>query len=213
MDPLAGRETLPVLSSERFAAIPLGPEHTQDVYAIFSDPEVTRYWGHPPFTRLEEAERWIEGTRTGFRDRTLLEWGIVERGGAPGEAEAGSGGEAADLRGPVIGTCALVGWSREHRRAEIGFALGRAAWGRGIMRELLGRLLAFAFDELGLHRLDADVEPRNERSVALLEWLGFEREGLLRERYRQGGEWQHSLMMGLLEEDYRRGSAGSGGDG
>jgi RimJ/RimL family protein N-acetyltransferase len=101
-----------------------------------------------------------------------------------------------------VGSCTLFQWSAKHRRAEIGYALDRSLWGQGIMTEALTALFDFAFGPLALHRLEADVDPRNARSLAILERLGFAREGLLRERFHVGGEIQDSLLLGLLARDW-----------
>jgi RimJ/RimL family protein N-acetyltransferase len=69
------------------------------------------------------------------------------------------------------------------------------------MKEVLPVIVLFAFEVLGLHRLVADVDPRNTPSVRLLEWLGFQREGYLREHYFQSGEIQDAVLYGLLERE------------
>lgn len=71
------------------------------------------------------------------------------------------------------------------------------------MREALTALLDFAFGALDLHRLEADVDPRNAASVRTLERLGFRREGYLRERWLVGGEIQDALFYGLLRREWR----------
>ena len=63
-------------------------------------------------------------------------------------------------------------------------------------------LIDHSFGELGLHRIEADVDPRNTASLRLLEKLGFRREGHLRERYFKDGEIQDSIMLGLLRPEY-----------
>jgi ribosomal-protein-alanine N-acetyltransferase len=68
------------------------------------------------------------------------------------------------------------------RRAELGYILGREHWGRGFAGEAQRRAIDFAFEDLGLHRLEADTHPDNAASLRSLERLGFRREGLLRER-------------------------------
>ena len=65
-------------------------------------------------------------------------------------------------------------------------------------------MLAHAFDEMKLHRLAADTDPDNLPSLALLETFGFSREGLFRDRWWVHGKWHDSVMLGLLEEDYRK---------
>jgi RimJ/RimL family protein N-acetyltransferase len=98
--------------------------------------------------------------------------------------------------------------SLPNRRGELGFALRRDAWGRGYVREILPVLVAWAFGPLGLHRLEADVDPRNEASIRALERLGFRVEGRLRDRWQVTGEVQDTLILGLLEPEWRtRGSA------
>jgi len=62
--------------------------------------------------------------------------------------------------------------------------------------------LGWAFDDLQLHRIEADIEPRNARSEKLLRALGFQAEGLLRERFCSAGEIQHSMVFGLLAREW-----------
>ncbi|HSM68108.1 MAG TPA: GNAT family protein, partial [Xanthomonadales bacterium] len=59
-----------------------------------------------------------------------------------------------------------------------------------------------AFNGMGLHRLEADTDPANTGSLRLLERLGFQREGLFRQRWRVYGQWQDSVMLGLLKPDW-----------
>ena len=59
-------------------------------------------------------------------------------------------------------------------------------------------MLDFAFNELDLHRLEADSDPDNQASLALLEKFGFQREGLFRERWWIDGRWCDSVMLGLI---------------
>ena len=70
------------------------------------------------------------------------------------------------------------------------------------MSEATSTLLRFAFEELGLHRVEADVDPRNEASIRLLQRLGFQREGYLRERYFVGEEISDTIFYGLLRREW-----------
>lgn len=102
----------------------------------------------------------------------------------------------------VMGTLALFHFHEQNDRAEIGYALGRAYWGQGYMHEALTALLGFAFGEMDLRRLEADTDPRNAASIRALERLGFQREGLLRERWVVAGEVSDSALLGLLRRDW-----------
>jgi RimJ/RimL family protein N-acetyltransferase len=155
------------------------------LYQIFGDPEVIRYWSSPALTDRAAAEALLQEIHDYFARGTLYQWGI-----------------ARPETDQVIGTVTLAWIEREHRRSEVGFALAQPAWGHGYATEAVARLIEYAFDDLELHRLGADVDPRNEPSIRLLERLGFQREGLLRERYHLAGEIQDSLIMGLLRRDW-----------
>ena len=71
------------------------------------------------------------------------------------------------------------------------------------MSEAMAPVLSHAFDTLDLHRLEADTDPDNAASLALLEKFGFTREGYLRERWHIQGAWADTVMLGLLARDYR----------
>jgi RimJ/RimL family protein N-acetyltransferase len=177
---------LPTLPTERLRIRWLTAGDVPALFALFGDPEVTRYWSHPPFADVAAAEGLLGRIHDCFRRRTLFQWGI-ERTGTDG----------------VIGTCTLATLDATHRRAELGYALGRSFWGHGYMAEALPVLLGFAFGRLQLHRLTADVDPRNGPSVRSLERLGFRREGYLREHYLVNGEVQDAVVYGLLRSESR----------
>jgi len=99
----------------------------------------------------------------------------------------------------LIGKCILFQFNHENHRAEIGYILNRNYWRRGYMFQALEAVIDFAFGTLKLHRLEADVDPDNAGSLGVLEKLGFEREGLFRDRWLQNGEWVDSVMLGLVK--------------
>lgn len=177
---------LPTITTERLTLRRLVPDDAAALFAIFGDPAVTRYWSHTAWTDLAAAEQRVTDSARGLADGTSLTWGIARR----------------DDDG-VIGTCTLWAISHEHRRAEVGYALARAHWGRGYAAEALPPMFDHAFGALALHRLEADVDPRNAASLRALERLGFVREGLLRECYHVAGEVQDAVILGLLARDWR----------
>jgi ribosomal-protein-alanine N-acetyltransferase len=137
---------------------------------------------------ISEAENFIKETQKGFQNESLLEWGVFEK-----------------EFGVLIGTCAYADWNKEHKRAEIGFALRRDKWGKGFMNELLSEFIPFGFNEIDLNRIEADVDPRNKAAIKLLEKFNFKKEGYLRERYHQDGEIQDTVFYGLLKREYNFG--------
>jgi RimJ/RimL family protein N-acetyltransferase len=157
-----------------------------EVFAIFSSPQVTRYWSSGPMYEQAQAEALIAEINDCARRGVLLQWGVTTLD-----------------RDDVVGTCTLAHLDLGQGRAEVGFALHPAHWGRGVMRTALHTLVGHAFGTLGLRRLEADVDPRNLRSLHALETLGFRREGLLRERWLVEGEIQDSVLLGLLRSEWQ----------
>ena len=184
-------DRLPTLRADRIVLRWIEESDLDALYQVFAHPDVTRYWSTPPFERPEEAELLLHDIRTRFAQRELFQWGI-----ARAEDDV------------LIGTVTLHRMDLSNRRAEVGFALAREAWGHGLMREALTTLIAFAFDDLRMHRLEADVDPDNDASLGLLERLGFQREGYLRERWIVAGAIRDTVLLGLLEREWRERMAG-----
>ena len=178
---------LPTLQTPRLTLRSLEVSDDADVFAVFSDPMVMRYWDGAVMRTSQDAMSYIDRIHHGFRRRELFQWGIADR-----------------ETNRVLGTCTLTHVSTIHERSEIGFAIRQERWGQGLGSEAVAAVVVFAFEELNLHRIEADVDPRNERSLRLLERLGFRREGYLPERYYINGERQDAVMMGLLRPDWKQ---------
>jgi [ribosomal protein S5]-alanine N-acetyltransferase len=179
---------LPTLVAGRVRLRQLGEEDVSSLFRIFGDPEVAQYWGHSVLSDIGAAKALLADIHRQFGQKTLFQWGV----------EIVASGE-------IAGTCTFASLDLENRRGEVGFALAKCFWGFGYMTEALPALLRFGFNEMRLHRVWADTDPRNERSIRTLERLGFEREGLLREHYLVHGEPQDAIVYGLLRSGWRDG--------
>jgi RimJ/RimL family protein N-acetyltransferase len=156
-----------------------------DLLAINGDPEVTRYLPYEAWKDLTAARAWLERMRKIESEGTALQL-VVAR--------------ADDAR--VIGTCLLFRLDEGSARAELGYVMKRDHWRGGWMREALEALLAHAFTAMEIRRIEADVDPANIASQRLLERLGFEREGVRRERWVQKGRAVDSMMFGVLAREW-----------
>lgn len=165
---------------------PLTDADVDALLSIFGDPEVVRYWSGSPWSGPEDAHRMLAADRAAFDAGGAIRLGVSLRD-----------------EDRVIGTVSLFNRSESNRRAEIGYALARSAWGQGLMHEALVQWLDWAFGPLGLHRLEADVDPENVASRRSLERLGFRQEGLLRERWIVGGEVADTAFYGLLAREWQ----------
>jgi RimJ/RimL family protein N-acetyltransferase len=179
-------QKLTTLEAERVRLRELNDNDIDALFTIFSNPQVMRYWSTAPFAAREDAIALLSQIRDNFSRRQYLKWGV-----------------ALTSDNSIIGTATLFNLNLENQRAEVGYALAREQWGKGLMNEALRRLLQYAFDDLKLRRLEADVDPRNTGSIKTLERLGFQREGYLRERWHVCGEIQDALFYGLLQSEWK----------
>jgi [ribosomal protein S5]-alanine N-acetyltransferase len=175
----------PVLATARLELRAPTRADAGQLFEVFSDPEVMRYWSTVPMRSTAEAETMVANSQEHVAAGTGFRWAVCRR---------------EDAR--VMGTISIFHFDEQNDRAEIGYALGRAFWGRGFMHEALTALVGFAFGDMDLRRLEADTDPRNAASIRALERLGFVREGLLRERWVVAGVVSDSLLLGLLRSDW-----------
>ena len=176
------------LTTERLTLRPLNEGDVRSLFAIHSDPQSMRYWSAPIWKDEERGRTMVARDR----DPTVgghLRLGIELRSSAQ-----------------LLGTCAFFEINEQCRRAEMGYMLASQAWGHGYMHEALVAFIDFGFQHVGLNRIEADTDPRNERSVKLLQRLHFVKEGHFRERWIVDAEVSDAAMFGLLRSDWPRSS-------
>lgn len=178
--------TLPIITTPRVVLRWISEDDIDRLYDVFSDPQVMRYWSTVPLANREAAAELQREIAASNESNTIIKWGLALR-------DSNS----------LIGTTTLFNLNLDNGRAEIGYAMARAYWGKGYMQEALHALVSHAFEVLELRRLEADVDPRNAASIRTLERLGFQREGFLRERWDVNGEIQDALFYGLLRREWK----------
>jgi [ribosomal protein S5]-alanine N-acetyltransferase len=174
------------LETARLRMRPLQSGDAAALYRLHADPVVMRHWSSPPWTDPARADEVIAADRVELARGEHLRLALVRR-----EEDV------------FVGTCSLFAFHAASRRAELGYALARHAWGQGLMAEALDALVAWAFDELKLNRIEADIDPRNTASARSLARLGFVLEGRMRERWIVSGEVSDAAMYGLLSSEWR----------
>lgn len=169
-----------ILETERLRLIPLVPEDADRLFPIMSDAEVMAHWDVPEIDDPELLQVIVDGQIAAQKTGRAHHWTIHELAG-----------------GKLVGACDLSDIDRWHKRGEVGFVLGRGAWGQGYAGEAVAAVIAHAAT-LGLRRLTARTHLGNRRSDAVLEKLGFEEEGLLRGHVLRDGERRDVRVFGLL---------------
>lgn len=183
----------PILTTGRLTLRPMTMEDAADLFSVFSDPAVVRYWSAEPWTSITFAEQAIQRALDAYREQSEVRLGIelVETGA-------------------LIGSVNLYHIFPKNRRCEIGYALGSAYWGKGFAIEALESVIDYGFHELRLNRIEADIDPRNAASAGVLERMGFRKEGYMPERWFVHGEMADTVNYGLLRSYWdQRGQAGT----
>jgi ribosomal-protein-alanine N-acetyltransferase len=177
----------PTLTTERLVLREVLADDADDVFAFRSDAEVQQY-NLIPMCDRREALSLIRTMQGWYASRYAIQWGMTLLG-----------------ENRVLGLCGLHDWSRQHRRASIGYDLLRSHWGQGIANEAMREVVRFGFEEMDLVRLEALTIAENARSIRLLDRLGFTLEGV-----RQESSWEYdtrfrgSVIYGLERSDYDR---------
>jgi RimJ/RimL family protein N-acetyltransferase len=175
------------LETERVYIRLVTQSDSRSLYEIYSDPKAMEYWSSLPFKDESQASELVLSAINGFDSGKSLLLAIVLK-------------ESDEL----IGTLSLFNIHAESKRAEIGYVLSRLFWRKGLMAESFEALIHFCFEHLQLNRLEADIDPNNKASSALLEKHGFQVEGLLKERWIINGNVTDSEIYGLVKASYNK---------
>ncbi len=162
-----------------------------DALRYYSDPEVCRYLPFPPADEAALAARvaMMAGRQAPSAPDEVLSLAVVEGETLVGDVILRLRTRADELSPPAV--------------AEIGWAFAPEQSGRGLATEAASALITMSFDHYPLHRIYANLDPRNERSAALCERLGMTREAHTRRDFpAPDGTWTDSLVYGLLREEW-----------
>lgn len=173
-------QRLPILETERLRLQPLALSDADLLFPIMSDAEVMAHWD---VAEIDDPEliAQIVGSQVGdMQAGRAFYWALRTL-----------------VDGEFIGCCDLSDIDRWHKRAEVGFLLGKSAWGQGYALEAVGSVIAYAAS-IGLRRLQARTHLGNRASESVLEKLGFKAEGLLRGYVLRDGERRDCRLFGLL---------------
>lgn len=177
----------PILETERLRLRQITHADAQAFVDLYGNPEVMRYLIlDPPCDSIPAAIYTIDWVNGHYEQKHAARWGITLKGGDD----------------TMIGTCGFHFWDRTHRRADIGYDLNQAYWGRGYITEATHTLVRWCFDNLDLHRIQADCTQGNIGSERVLEKVGFTLEGIWRENTFEHGRFVNIKQYGLLRREY-----------
>jgi ribosomal-protein-alanine N-acetyltransferase len=151
------------LATERLVLRPFALTDAAVVEALAGDAEVARTSNVPHPYPAGGARDWITAEHEAAAQGLRSSFAIVRR-----------------VDGQLVG-CMMLGVTPEHRRAALGYWIGRPYWGQGYATEAGVRMVAYAFEERDLHRVMAHAIRYNRASTRVLEKLGMVYEGTLRQ--------------------------------
>jgi RimJ/RimL family protein N-acetyltransferase len=175
------------IRTERLLLRPLTVDDVDALLAYRSQPDVCRY---VPF---EPMDRQVIG------ERLAAQWSTTA---LTDEGQSLTLGMELARTGELVGDVVLFWHSREHRGGEVGYILNPDFAGRGYATEAAHAMLRLGFDELGLHRIIARIDERNEASANVARRLGMRQEARLVHNELFKGEWSTELQFALLADEW-----------
>jgi RimJ/RimL family protein N-acetyltransferase len=177
------------IETERLRLRANTPADLDNLHGLFGREDVSRYLMWEPMSR-EAAIKLLE--------RRVAQSAMQ----AEGEAIALVVEDRATAG--FLGEVILMWKSEESRQGEIGWALHPDAHGKGYATEAAREMLRMGFDGLGLHRIAAECDPRNDASIRVMERLGMRREAHHVDNLWLKGEWVGSVIYAILADEWRR---------
>ena len=176
---------LPALGGAHVTMRELRASDAPSLFALLTTEEVTRFISPPP-TTVEGFEKFIAWT---LRQRTAGTYACF----------------AVTLKGSdtAIGIFQMREMEPGFATGEWGFAIGSPFWGTGVFKEAAELVLEFAFETVGVHRLEARSAVRNGRGNGALRKLGAVQEGLLRKSFLRNGEYLDQVLYAIVDDDWR----------
>jgi ribosomal-protein-alanine N-acetyltransferase len=178
------RERLPLLGGESITLRELKRSDASTLCAMLSTEEVSRFVSPPP-TTVEGYERFIDWTHRQRAAGELVCFGIVP----DGMSEA-------------VGLIQVRSLEKGFGTAEWGFALGSPFWGNGMFMEGAQLVLDFAFEQIGVHRMEARAATHNSRGNGALQKLGAVQELRLRQSFLKHGTYYDQFLWSILDTDW-----------
>lgn len=182
---LSNNENFPEFSLPNFKLRNIGERDVAAVYAGLSNPDVIKHYG-VSYSSLEETAHQMDWYRQIQEKQQGVWWGIARY--------------SDDV---LIGACGFNDWDHGNRKISLGYWLMPEYWGQGLLQQCLPTILRHAFSTMRVHRIHAEVEPENIASWRLLERLGFQPEGTLRDVELKGESFLSLHQYSLLSTDER----------
>lgn len=173
----------PVITTPRLLLRKTTTEDVNELYYLRSSEVVMKDIDRPRPKSKEDILQLIEKIQNMIANNEGIEWAITLTGDPT-----------------FIGTISFHRLTKEHYRAEVGYLLHPAHHRKGIMSEALKAVVAYGFNTMGLHSIEAQVTPGNTASEKLLETHGFVKEGYFKENHLKNSKFIDTAIYSLLNK-------------
>ena len=174
----------PTLTSERLRLRQLTHDDADAMSAMLSSEEVLRFLNLDPIDTHDKAIGLIDWLNNQYEIENGINWAITLAG-----------------EDRMIGSCGAHNWNRGDRHIDIGYQLLPAYWGGGYATEAARAIIGWLFENLDLHRIQADCTDGKIASERVLLKCGFTVEGLWREQCWEHERWVDIKQFGLLRRE------------
>jgi ribosomal-protein-alanine N-acetyltransferase len=155
----------PILQSKRMKLRKICLEDAEQIYKMRANNRLNQFIARENMDDPRSAEELIHKVEDAYNSKNAIAWAGLLRENKE-----------------IIGTCGFNSIDHLNLRAEIGGELNVNYWGKGIAIEAVDAIVTFGLNEMGLHSIEAKVDPNNRAVIYLLEQLKFEKEGHFKDR-------------------------------
>ena len=177
--------SFPTLTTDRLVLRQMTHDDADAIMALFSAPEVLEFLNQSPTDTREKALELIGWLNSLFDKHESVQWAITLR-----EDDQ------------LIGTCGNYGWDRDDRHVDIGYHVLPLHWNQGYATEAAHAVIRWSFNNLNVHRIQADCTDGNIASERVMLKCGFQLEGIWRESCWEHGRFVNIKQFGLLRREY-----------
>ncbi len=178
---------LPVIETDRLRLRKLSMRDASDVYEYASIPEVAEHvtWEH--HRNISDSMHFLRIMIQQYDEGTPSPWGIIYK----------------DI-GKLVGTIGFHVWSPQNSYAEVGYALSKDYWNKGIMTEAYEEVIKFGFERMKLNRIEATCKLANTASEKVMLKCGMTYEGIMKKKLYAKGEFHDLKLYSLLKSDWEK---------
>ncbi|MEK3887501.1 GNAT family N-acetyltransferase [Bacillus sp. FSL K6-3431] len=176
---------LPVLETERLILRKITMADVDDIYKYGSNEVVSKYVTWDTHRSIMETKEFVAFVLSQYENKKVAPWGMEYK-----------------ENGKLLGTIDFVSWQPNHHRAEIGYVLSQAYWGKGLTTEAAKEIIRFGFEKMELTRIQARCLVENVGSQRVMEKVGMSFEGISRKGICIKGEHQDLKIFSILKEEF-----------